>query len=389
MNKQFDSVIDYFKKSDLVLWLLTVAAVIYSLLLISSMQRSGEYNFLKTQIIAVSIGLFISIIFSIADYKYIVKKWYFAAATGIVLALLVFLFGIQVSGTDDTAWLLLPGGFTVQPSEFIKICFIITFTKHLSYLNEKHLLQSFPAVVSLVIHSLIPMLMIHFQGDDGAVLIFGFIFLTMTFIAGIQLRYFAALAVGLVIGIPLIWNYFMNDEHRNRFMALFDIDGNAMTNYGWQQYQGKVSIASGGVSGSGLFNGSRVELGIVPEQENDFIFTVAGEELGFIGCIILIAILTLIIIKILLNAKNSTETEGKYICSGVFALIASQTIVNIGMVLGFLPVIGITLPLFSAGGSSALSTLICIGLVQSVRTHNIDNMDRAVVRRGSSSRMRL
>ena len=181
----------------------------------------------------------------------------------------------------------------------------------------------------------------------------------------------------------------MNEEHRNRFMALFDLDGNSMTNYGWQQYQSKVSIASGGLSGSGLYNGSRVEYAIVPEQENDFIMTVAGEELGFIGCMLLLLILFGIIIKIIMNASMATENEGKLICSGVFASLASQTVLNIGMVLGFFPVIGITLPLFSSGGTSALSTLLCIGLVQSVRNHNMDDMETAKIRRGSQSRMRI
>ena len=192
-----------------------------------------------------------------------------------------------------------------------------------------------------------------------------------------------------MVGIPIIWNFVMNDEHRNRFLALFDLDGNALNNYGWQQYQGKVSIAGGGLSGSGLYNGQRVEYGIVPEQENDFIMTVAGEELGFIGCVLLIAILTGIVIKVIMNASRATENEGRFLCAGVFAAIASQTVINIGMVLGFLPVIGITLPLFSSGGTSALATLVCIGLVLSVRSHNMDDMDKAKIRRESRSRFRM
>ena len=389
MNRFSNSFYDYLKKTDAVLWILTLLAVVYSLLLISSMQRSGDYNFFKTQFVAVVIGFIVAFVISVADYKYIINKWYFSAGIAIVLSLLVFLFGMQVAGTDDTAWLQLPGGFTIQPSEFIKICFIITFSKHLSYLNEHNLIQSLFGVITLVIHSVIPIAIIHFQGDDGTALIFGFMFLIMSFVAGVQLRYFALLGGLLVVGIPIIWSFFMNDEHRNRILALFDLDGNSMTNYGWQQYQGKVSIASGELYGSGLYNGSRVEYGIVPEQENDFIFTVAGEELGFLGCILLLLILFGIIIKIILNSKASNDLQGKFVCSGVFAMIASQTIINLGMVLGFLPVIGITLPLFSSGGSSALSTLICIGLVQSVRYHNIDDMDTASVRRGSLNRIKI
>lgn len=389
MTKLFRLTVDFFKRTDFILWLLTISAVIYSFILILSMQRSGDYNYLRTQLIAVAIGFMVSVIISIADYRYIIKKWYFSALLAVFLATLVFLFGIQVKGTDDTAWIMLPGGITFQPSEFIKICFIITFSKHLSYLYEKNYIHSLLGVISLALHALVPMIIIHIQGDDGTVLIFGFIFLIMAFSAGVQLRYFAILGGLLVVGIPLIWNCFMNNEHRNRIIALFDIDGNSMTNYGWQQYQGKVSIASGGLNGSGLFNGSRVEYGIVPEQENDFIFTVAGEELGFIGCIILMFILLSIIIKVLINAYKTNDFQGKFICFGVFAIISSQTIINLGMVLGFLPVVGITLPLFSSGGTSALSTLICLGLVQSVKNHNIDDMDTASLRRGSQSRVKI
>ena len=389
MNKFLHSVTDYLKRTDFLLWLLTIGAVIYSLLLISSMQRSGDYNFLRTQLIAVILGLGVAIIISIADYRFLIRKWYFSALLAVFLAGLVFMFGIQVTGTDDTAWIELPGGITIQPSEFIKICFIITFSKHLSYLYEKDLIHNIFGVLSLAIHALIPMAVIHIQGDDGTVLIFGFIFLIMSYTAGVQLRYFAILGGLLVVGIPIIWNFFMNDEHRNRILALFDIDGNSMTNYGWQQYQGKVSIASGELGGSGLYNGSRVEYGIVPEQENDFIFTVAGEELGFIGCAILVIILFGIIIRVLMNARNSSDLQGRYICCGIFAIIASQTVINLGMVLGFFPVVGITLPLFSSGGTSALSTLICLGLVQSVKNHNMDDMDTASVRRGSQSRIKI
>ncbi|MDO4831706.1 MAG: FtsW/RodA/SpoVE family cell cycle protein [Clostridia bacterium] len=389
MNKFSDSIKEFFKKTDAVLWMLTVLAIVYSFLLISSMQRSGEYNYMKTQAAAVLIGIVSAVVICAADYRFIIGKWYIAAVAAAGLAALVFIFGIQVEGTDDTAWISLPGGFTIQPSELIKICLIITFSKHLSYLKEKEMLHNPLGVATLVIHAAIPMAVIHIQGDDGTVLILALIFLIMSFVAGVRLRYFLILFGLIAAGIPIVWNYFMNEDQRNRFYALFDIDGNAMTNYGWQQYQGKVSIASGGLSGSGLYSGSRVEYGIVPEQENDFIFTVAGEELGFIGCIVLMGILLGIIIKVIINAKKAYDDEGKFICCGVFAVIASQTVINLGMVLGFLPVIGITLPLFSSGGTSALSTLICIGLVQSVRYHNDSDMDTAKIRRGSQNRIKI
>jgi rod shape determining protein RodA len=386
LGKIIDNIKMYLGKTDIILWVFTIIATVYSLMLISDMQRAGTYNYMFTQIIAIIIGLAAAVLISLINYNFIVKKWWIFAIVGVLLAGMVFIFGTTVSGTDDTAWIKLPGGFTIQPSEFMKICFIITFTKHLSFLNEIEKLKTLPGVLSLLVHVGIPIILIHLQGDDGAVLIFLIMAVGMSYLAGVQARYFAILGGSLAVGLPLLWNVFLNNEHRNRILALFDLDGNALTTYGWQQYQGKVSIASGQAFGSGLYNGRRVEFGIVPEQENDFIFTVAGEEFGFIGCLILLAILFVIIIRALINAKNAYEIKGSYICYGVFIMIGAQTIINIGMVLGLIPVIGITLPFFSSGGTSVMSMMISIGLVQSVVYNQEEDIDKAKIRLGSQSR---
>lgn len=389
LGKIADELKSYFSKTDIVLWLFTGIATVYSLLLISDMQRAGNYNYMFTQSIAIAIGIVVAVIISFVNYSFIIKMWWLFALVGIGLAVLVFLFGIQVSGTDDTAWIQLPGGFTFQPSEFMKICFIITFTKHLCYLNEVNKIKSFGGVMSLLAHVGVPVVLIHMQGDDGAVLIFVIVAIIMAFLAGVQARYFAALGGALAVGLPVLWSFFLNNEHRNRILALFDLDGNAMTNYGWQQYQGKVSIASGQMFGEGLYNGTRVEFGIVPEQENDFIFTVAGEEFGFVGCVVLLLILAVIMLRILINGKKAYDKKGAFICYGVFAMIAVQTVINIGMVLGIVPVIGITLPFFSSGGTSVMSMMISVGLVQSILNNQEIDMDKAKIRLGSQSRSKI
>ena len=240
MGKILDNIKTFFSKTDVYLWILTVIATVYSLLLISDMQRAGTYNYMLTQSIAIGIGLIAAVVITLINYNFLIKKWWIFAIAGIVLAGLVFAFGVTVSGTDDTAWIKLPGGFTIQPSEFMKICFIITFTKHLSFLNEIDKIKSLPGVISLMIHVLIPIVLIHMQGDDGTVLIFLFMAIGMSFLAGVLARYFAIMGGALAVGLPIIWSFFLNNEHRNRIMALFDLDGNALTNYGWQQYQGKV-----------------------------------------------------------------------------------------------------------------------------------------------------
>ena len=369
MAKIIKGLTKFFTKSDVILWLLAIAASVYSLMLINSMQRASDYSYMTPQILALTLGYIAAVIITLIDYKSISRMWIPLMILSLLLLAIVFVFGRNVSGTDDTAWITLPGGISFQPSELVKIFFIITFSKHLQLLKDNDMLHCLVGVITLLIHMAIPVAMIHMQGDDGTVLIFLFMFLIMSFVGGVQLRYFLIMLLLLAAGIPIFWNYFLNDEHKSRFTAIFDIDGNAMKTYGWQQYQGKVSVASGGLSGSGLGNGARVASGIVPEQENDFIFTVAGEELGFIGCLLLLFILLAICVKIVLDAMSARDYLGKMICIGVFSMIGVQTVINVGMVLGLLPVVGITLPFFSSGGTSLLSVLIGIGLVQSVFYH--------------------
>lgn len=376
MKNITSKIMDYMRYTDKFLWLLLIAINTISLLLIASMQRTGDYNFLKTQCFALTLGLIGAIIISCIDYKYIKKLWWAAAIIGLGLLMLVFKFGIMVEGTDDMAWIEI-AGISVQPSEIVKICFIITLSFHLSYLSQNAKIKSFWHICLLAVHGAIPVLLIHFQGDDGSALIFALIFVIMTFAAGVQLRYYILSLAAILLAAPFVWTKVMNEDQKNRILVLFDLDDNAKSVYGWQQYQGKLSIASGGYTGEGLFNGQRVEYGIVPEQENDFIFTVAGEELGFIGCCVILILFLIILLRIFYKSASARDEFGQNLCIGVFALILSQTVVNLGMVLGLLPVVGVTLPFFSAGGTSLLCLIICMGIVQSV--HIYSNDDRLII----------
>ncbi len=374
----FHRIFDYFKKTDKLMWLLTLTVSVYGCVLIASQQRGGEVNFLRTQIAAVVIGYIAAIIISVIDYRFISKCWWLIAGVALALTVAVFFIGIQIVGTDDVGWISLPGGITFQPSELTKICFIVTFSTHLSALAEHEKLHSFIGVITLMIHAAIPIGLIHMQGDDGAALVFTCMFLIMSFAAGIQLRYFIVLFIACATALPFIWTRMMNSDQQNRLAVLFSNDDEMLQTYGWQQYQGKVSIASGGIFGKGLFNGPRVEREMVPYQENDFIFTVAGEELGFIGCVVIIVLFLLILFKILLTLHFSDDMLGKCICMGFFSLLATQITINLGMVLGLLPVVGITLPFFSSGGSSAACLYLGVGLVQSVYMHRNERTEKTI-----------
>lgn len=373
-----ERIVDYFRRTDKIFWLITLTASIYGCLLIASQQRGGEVNFLRTQVMAVVIGYCAAVIISLMDYNFIARCWWLIAGVALALTVAVFFIGIQIVGTDDVGWIKLPGGLTFQPSELTKICFIVTFAKHLSYLIEIDKLHSFIGVMTLVLHAGIPMGLIHMQGDDGAALVFGCMFLIMTFAAGVQLRYFITLFIAVIAAVPFVWTRVMNSDQQNRLAVLFTNDDEMLQTYGWQQYQGKISIASGGLFGKGLFNGPRVEKDMVPYQENDFIFTVAGEELGFIGCIAILLLFAIMLAKVLKTSRESCNPLGKYICIGFFSLLISQIVINLGMVLGLLPVVGITLPFFSSGGSSAACLYLGVGLVQSVYMHPTDGSEKPV-----------
>lgn len=365
----------FFKKTDMLYWVLTLIASVYGCFLIASQQRSGEVNFLRTQIFAVVIGYIAAMIISAIDYRFISKCWWLITAVALALTISVFFIGIQVAGTDDVGWISLPGGMTFQPSELTKICFIVTFSTHISALEENGKLQTFLGTISLVLHAAVPVALIHMQGDDGAALVFACMFLIMTFAAGVQLRYFIAFLAVTGIAIPFIWTNMMNSDQKNRIEVLFGGSDEMLQTYGWQQYQGKVSIASGGLLGKGLFEGPRVAREMVPYQENDFIFTVAGEELGFIGCTAILVLFLIILYDTIRLSGKATDALGKNICIGFFSLLATQVLINLGMVLGLLPVVGITLPFFSSGGSSAACLYIGVGLVQSVYVHRAGKND--------------
>lgn len=365
----FGAIIDYFKRTDKLFWVMTILASFYGFFLIASQQRGGPVDYLKTQMIAVFIGYIAAVILSLVDYNYLAKFWWFFAGIALAMTFAVFFIGIQVNGTDDVGWIRLPGGITFQPAELTKICFILTFSKHLAELSERGRLKTFLGVISLGLHAMIPVGLIHLQGDDGTALVFALMFLIMSFAAGVQLRYFLVLGIGALAAMPFVWAKLLNSDQKNRLAVLLGADDATFKTYGWQQYQGKVSIASGGVTGRGLFQGPRVANDVVPYQENDFIFTVAGEELGFIGCAAILLLFALILFRLLMNASQAGNALGRNICYGFFSLIAIQVLVNLGMVLGFLPVVGIPLPFFSSGGTSVACLYLGAGLVQSVYMH--------------------
>ena len=367
MKRFFGSVADYIRETDKVLLLLCTFATFYgAVLVLSASFVSAGYQKFIVQLIGWFLGMCVAIALSLIDYKLMLKYWYLPAVVTVGLVLLTFFIGYAPEGTDDKAWLALPFGQSIQPSELLKIGFIITFAAHVNRVSKKEISQ-LKHVLLLGIHGAIPVVLIHFQGDDGSALVMALMFAAMLFVAGVHWGYFAAAGGAVAIAAPLMWFFVMNDDQKGRFMALFQPE--LYQDLIYQQARGQTAIGSGGWFGYGLFHGPYVQSGKIPLEYKDFIFATAGEEVGFVGCMLIIGILGAICWRILAVARRSRDRAGTIICTGVFAMFAAQTVINLGMCLSMLPVIGVTLPFFSAGGTSTVCLYLGIGLVVSVYYH--------------------
>ena len=376
MKQILKSVKNFIKETDkILLFLCLVTSLFGSTMVLSATLHTAAEGVrftrdFKVMIAAVCIGIIAAVIISSIDYEFIMKIWPIIAAVSIGLMLLLFVPGVGVGPAerpDAKTWISLAGGrIFFQPSEIVKIGFIITFGVHLQKVkgNINHILTLIP----VALHALIPIVLVVKSGDMGSALVFMIITIVMLFVAGLHWLYFVAGGVLVLAALPLAWIFLLENIQKSRFLAL--IYPELYPDVIYQQERGLAAIGGGGLTGQGLFKGNFTQLGIVPESQNDMVFSVVGEELGFVGCIIALLLLTLIVIRIARTGKHDKVGNTKVMCYGVVAMIAGQVIINIGMCLQLLPVIGITLPFFSAGGSSNLCLYLAIGLILSFYRYN-------------------
>ena len=370
MKLFFRRIADYIRECDKVLYALCIITTLFGCVMVLSTTYNyygQSYSQFITQLGALGLGIGAMIVISNFDYKRFSKLWFLIAIVGLVPVGLTFFIGFAPGATDDKAWLMLPGNISFQPSELLKICFVITFGYHCHVLGDR--IKKFIHVIPLCIHGGIPILLIHFQGDDGSAMVFGIMFVGMMFAAGVKLRYFIIALSAVAVALPFVYLFVMNDDQQARINALFFGAENDYLNTMYQQWRGRVAMANGGIFGQGLFNGTLTQTGSIPEGYNDFIFTCIGEELGLVGCILVLVLISALCIRILRIGFRSDSQLGLVICTGIFTMIMSQTVINIGMCLWLIPVIGVTLPLFSAGGTSLLCTYLGLALVMSVHIH--------------------
>lgn len=317
----------------------------------------------RSMLVSVTGGFIVAMIVSNIDYQIISKLWPLIAAGCIGLMIFTMFFGVAPPARPDAkSWIDLKI-FYFQPSELLKVGFIISFSYHLDLVKDK--INRLKTIVPLVIHGAVPIVLVLATGDAGSALVFMIIFIGMLFFAKVNIGYFAAGICAIVVGFIVAWKTKLIDGlQRERITALFYPDQFKDTLY--QQNNAKIAMGSGGLLGQGYLNGSITQSGLVPENQNDMILSVAGEEFGYIGTLAAIGILLTLTLHILFTGLRARDNVGHLMCSGIAVMLFSQIFINIGMELSLLPCIGITLPLFSAGGSSSLCIYLALGVEMSV-----------------------
>lgn len=353
------------------LFAVTLCAII-STLLIYSIVESGlgddegvGASYWKTQLISTAAGLFAAIFIPLMDYRKLVKLWFIFAPAALGLVALTFTsLGYQRSGADDQAWIRI-AGFNLQPSEVLKLAFILTFSYHLSRDEED---MNKPAhMLLLLLHGALPIGIVGLQGDYGTAIVFAAIFGFMICSAKISWKYLLAAPFAIGGAVAGMWFFALDSFHKKRITILFN-PGSDPENIEYQQDLGLAALKSGKIFGKGLFKNAE-EYIYVPEIHNDFIFTYVGQVFGFLGSIGLLIILAYICLKIFADSRVTRDRLGRFICMGAFGLMLSHCIMNIGMVLKVAPVIGVPLPFLSAGGTAMISMYAVIGLVLSTYSH--------------------
>lgn len=379
MNRLKALLIDSFQQADLVLLGLCCASSLYGIALIFSATRyRGSNRSVVVQTAALGLGILAYVLMSRVDLESLVKRWRWVAAfnVGLILLLLTPL-GVGAEQVGNNAWLQIPGiPFNIGPAEVVKVTFILLLARQLEWLREERQdLRSFSSALVVAAHALGLMgLYVVISGDMGNALVFFFIFLCMAFAAGFALRWFVLLFAALGGAGAAAWTLGLVPEYQKaRFRVLFDHDYDPLGK-GWHQSRSMLAIGSGGVFGQGYLHGTQTQSASgysLPERHTDFIFAVCAEELGLVGCLVVMVLLAAIIFRVLLIAKNASTPFHRYVCVGMAGMLIFQTVINIGMCLYVMPVIGITLPFFSYGGSSLLTLFAAMGVVSGIKKRSI------------------
>ena len=355
--------ISFTKKFDYSLFVAVIMLSAIGILVLNSAtlnMKSGS-RIMMVQTISLLIGIAVALIISAIDYKDFRTLGLVFYIASIILLVLVLFFGTG-DNLGSRSWFKF-GPISFQPSEVAKIAFIIVVSVFLERIKEGN--NDLKNVIKLIVYSLIPIGLVIIQKDYGTSMVFIFIFFVMLFICGIPYKYIFALMGTFAASLPFVWFFLLNDKRKERILVFLDPERDPL-DAGFNVIRSKMAIGSGQLFGKGLYQGIQTQNGGVPVRESDFIFSVIGEELGFVGGAIVITLILFLLLRCLYIAKNSRDSFGAFLVTGVVAMFAFHFIENIGMCIGLLPVTGIPLPFISSGGSAMVTNYIAIGIILSV-----------------------
>ena len=365
MRRYFEELKDFIKKGDMILLILCVCVAGFGVICIASATSADKFGsnfkYIAVQVVSICLGVLMYALVSSIDLDYLSEH------RGMMVAFNVFLLLMLISplGTDNNtgnrSWINLKI-ISVQPAEICKITYIIINASVMA--SHQNRISNPVSVFHMLLHlGLLVGLNLALSSDMGVSLIFVFIFIGMAFAGGVSLWWFALAIGGIATMFPILWQ-FLGEYQRNRIRILFDptIDPQGIN----ERYHSKINLQSltgGGLTGQGLFQGNRTQGGALFAQHTDYIFSSMGEELGFVGCVVIMLLELAIIARCIYVGVRCQDYMRRLVCYGAASALMFQLMINVGMCIGVMPVIGLTLPLISYGGSSVVTIFAMLGLV--------------------------
>ncbi len=349
-----------FKYLDLTLAVTCFLLLLVGISLIYSTTLGGSKALFYRQIIYALIGIVLFLFFAFFDFRSLTKasRYFYISFVGLLILLLVV--GTAIKGSSRWFDLKI---FNFQPAEFMKLIMVLVLARFFALRRGE--INNWQNIVLSFVYALIPILLIAKQPDLGSAIVVFVIWLGMLFFSTVNKKVFVYLFLGFMIFAGISWNFFLHDYQRNR-IETFIYPNTDLRGQGYNVRQAIIAVGSGEFIGRGLGKGLQSQLRFLPERNTDFIFAASAEELGFLGCAVILFLYFIILYRLLVIYESSRDDLSRFVIVGVFFMIFGQAFINIGMNIGILPVTGIPLPLLSYGGSSLLTVAISLGIAESV-----------------------
>ena len=366
MQEFFYELKNFTKKGDMVLLLLCLVTSALGIVCIASATSAAKFEgnsrYIILQILATVMGVVFFAVMSSIDLETMSEYRHLLVTFNVLLLMMLIPFGTD-NGSGNRSWLEIPGlPFMIQPAEICKITYIVIMTSVMK--SHQNRISHPVSVTHMLFHlGILVGLNMILSRDAGVSLIFVFIFIGMAFAGGVSLIWFGLAIGGIAVAFPILWQ-FLGNYQRNRILILFDptIDPLGI-NEGYHYKINLLSLTGGGLTGQGLFNGNRTQGGNLFAQHTDYIFSSIGEELGFFGCVLILLLELAIVGRCIYVAIKTPDYSRRLVCFGAASALIFQVMINVGMCIGVMPVIGLTLPFISYGASSVVTIYGMLGLV--------------------------